>query len=147
GVQGALVGGPAWLRDLLINTARSFIYSTGPSPWIAAAIMTSLDLVPSFSWERDHLQNLANRLRRKLQQFDFDIGCSDSQVVPVIVGNDGLALQLTEDLRELGIFVSAIRPPTVAEGSARLRLSLTSNLSEANIDKIVDALVQVRKAI
>lgn len=140
GVQGAFVSGPVWFRELLINKARSFIYSTAPSPWSAAAVLESLSMVRLMESERAHLKQIAADLRENLRASGINIGGSVTQIIPVIIGSELSALNLQVSLVSQGILTKAIRPPTVPEGSCRIRLSLNSMLTREHIDFVVTTL-------
>lgn len=143
GVHGAFICGPQWVRELLVNHARSFIYSTGSSPWIAAAVGRALRFVAGAHQERRHLSNMAEVLRNALEAQGRDLGASESFIIPVILGDESAVLAAQDQLRDRGIFVAAIRPPTVPWGSARLRLSLTADLDEADVMRIAAGLAEV----
>jgi 8-amino-7-oxononanoate synthase len=134
GVSGAFVAGPAWAIEFLVQRARPFIFSTAPPPAVAAALNASLDLIEAEPERRARLLTLASHLRSRL-------GLSgNSQIVPVILGSNDRAVSVAEKLQNAGFDVRAIRPPTVPEGSARLRLSVNLNLSEAILDHLVESL-------
>jgi 8-amino-7-oxononanoate synthase len=134
GVAGAFVAGPEWAIDLLIQRARPFIFSTAPPPAVAAALEASLDVIEAEPERRARLLELASHLRARLGLR------GDSQIIPVILGSNDRAVSVAEKLQYDGFDVRAIRPPTVPEGSARLRLSVTVNLSETILDQFVDCL-------
>jgi 8-amino-7-oxononanoate synthase len=134
GVGGAFVAGPAWAIEFLIQRARPFIFSTAPPPAIAAALDASLDVMEAEPERRVRLLSLAARLRSRLGL------AGDSQIVPVMLGDNDHAVSVAEDLQRQGFDVRAIRPPTVPEGTARLRVSVNVNLSEAILDRFADAL-------
>lgn len=139
GAMGALVLGPAVYRDFLVNRARAFIYATAPSPLVAATVRAALKLV------RDHPQlraDLSARIALAAHELAARTGrvASGSQVLPVIVGSDTRAVGLAERLRALGFDVRAIRPPTVPEGTARLRITITLNTNADDIRALMTAL-------
>ena len=86
---------------------------------------------------------LANRLRGQLSELGFETGNSESQVIPILVGESDLAVKMSEQLRAKGIYIPAIRPPSVPSGNARLRVSLSSDHTDAQIDSLVSALKQL----
>lgn len=134
GVSGAFVAGPSWAIEFLIQRARPFIFSTAPPPPVAAALDAALDVIENEPDRRVRLLALARHLRSRL-------GLSgDSQIVPVILGSNERAVAVAEKLQREGFDVRAIRPPTVPEGSARLRISVNVNLSEAILDRFVELL-------
>ncbi|RZA23446.1 MAG: 8-amino-7-oxononanoate synthase [Proteobacteria bacterium] len=139
--SGAFVCGPVWLRNLLINTGRSFIYSTGASPWLAAGIIPAIDHVRKAKVKRVRLDMLGHSLRDHLEELGLSYGESSTHIVPLILGSEENALRFEGALRDRRIFARAIRPPTVPVDQCRLRLSLNSNL--ANLDPLVLALKEL----
>lgn len=129
-------------RDYLINCCAGIIYSTALPPPVIGAIDAALDLIPSMGEERKILLQNADYLRRSLHEMGLDTGASSTQIIPVIIGKEELALSLANQLEESGIFVTAIRPPTVPEGLSRIRLSLSAMHTRSNVDQLVDALKQ-----
>ncbi|PPD43198.1 MAG: 8-amino-7-oxononanoate synthase [Methylocystis sp.] len=136
GVSGALVCLPAILRDFLVNRCRNFIFATAPSPLVAACVRASLKLVEAADDRRAALSARVALAGRELQRL-CDVAPSGSQVQPVIIGKDTRAMSLAAQMRDYGYDIRAIRPPTVPEGTARLRLSLTLNVSEAQVVQMV----------
>lgn len=135
GVSGAFVCAPSWFIDYLINTARPFIYTTAPSPWLAVAVKEAIIAVTTFDDRRAHLKQIANYLRQQLTTLGFDIGTSTSHIIPLSCENSLQALQWSKQLAEDKIIAPAIRPPTVA--NPRLRLSLHARLTEQDIDQLL----------
>ena len=145
GTAGAFVAGSSDLVEGLIQFARSYIYTTAMPPAIAAATLTALRLVQRESWRRDHLASLIHRFRTGAEQLDLTLLPSHSAIQPLLVGDPQRALQLSEKLRELGMLVSAIRPPTVPTGTARLRITLSAAHTEVQVDSLLDALARVTR--
>lgn len=145
--SGAFICGPQWLREHLINTARSFIFSTGPSPWVAAALSLAVDHVRGAHRERERLSALSQDVRTHAQALGFDTRESSSPIVPIILGDNASALAAADILFKHGIYTRAIRPPTVPEGTARLRLSLHAALTDKGMAVILDALTKVRETL
>lgn len=137
---GAYVAGSAALRDWLVNAASGFVFSTAPPPSVLGAIDAALDLVPGMDAERAHLAQLGEHLRAGLAARGLDSAGSSTQIVPVIVGSEGDALALSEQLAERGMLAAAIRPPTVPPGTSRLRVALRASHAAADIDALLDAL-------
>jgi 8-amino-7-oxononanoate synthase len=137
---GAYVAGSAALRDWLVNAASGFVFSTAPPPSVLGAIDAALDLVPGMDAERAHLAQLGEHLRAGLAARGLDSAGSSTQIVPVIVGSEGNALALSEQLAERGMLAAAIRPPTVPPGTSRLRVALRASHAAADIDALLDAL-------
>lgn len=143
GVQGALVCGPSWFRELLINTARPFIFTTAPSPWLAGALLASLNYVKALQARRQWLAQAALVLRGELEQQGFRTGKSSTHIIPILCGSDRAALSLSRNLFEQGVLARAVRPPTVAEGRSRVRLSLFSGMGEAGLEQLKRAFKKV----
>jgi len=142
GAYGAYVVGSRALIDFLINRARSFIYTTGLAPAMAAAANAALAVMASEPERIARLWSNAGYLRTELAAAGFNLGRSASPILPVIVGDCERALALAQGLYERGVFVSAIRPPTVPAGSARLRITPTAGHDRAQLSRAVDALVE-----
>jgi 8-amino-7-oxononanoate synthase len=140
GSFGAYVACSATLRAYLINRCAGLIYSTALPPPVLGAIDAALDLVPSLDSERTHVAGLAERFRHGARALGFDTGASTTQIVPLIAGSNQAALTLSKRLRDAGYFATAIRPPTVPEGTARLRLAFTAAHTEEDIDGLLNAL-------
>jgi len=141
--MGAFVCGSRTLREFLINRARTFIFSTAVPAYIAKQIRAALTLAASMEAERRYLTSLAASLKRKLLQVGFSCGSSTSHIVPVILGKNAEALSFATALNEQGFAVRAIRPPTVPEGTARVRLSLTAALNSSHIERLTDAMASI----
>jgi 8-amino-7-oxononanoate synthase len=143
GSFGAFVAGSETLIETLIQFARTYIYTTALPPAVAAATSASLDLVRHEAWRRDHLQQLIARFRHGAEQLGLALMPSGSAIQPLLVGDAGRALELSEKLAARGLWISAIRPPTVPPGSARLRITLSAAHSEAQVDTLLAALSEV----
>ena len=143
GVAGAFATGSAWAIEYLIQRARPFIFSTAPPPALAGALDASLTLVAREPERRAALVDRAHYLRARLSAAGIPVPEGTSQIVPVILGDNDLALAVAAHLQLHGFDVRAIRPPTVAPGTARLRLSVNVSLSEATIDRFVTTLATV----
>jgi 8-amino-7-oxononanoate synthase len=142
GVAGALVCASATTIDYLINRARPFIYSTAPPPCLAAAVTRALQLVDEEPWRRERVLALATLAHGELSpQAPF----AGSQIVPVIIGADDEALSVAQRVQEAGFDVRAIRPPTVPEGTARLRVSINAGHSEDQIRALGSAMRAARQ--
>ncbi len=135
------------LKQYVVNRARSFIFSTALPPYFAAQIRRAVEIVAEADEERRRLQELAGFLRRELQRAGFDTGRSDCQIVPVILGGNDTAVHYADELCRAGFAVRPIRPPTVPAGQSRLRLSVTTKLSEEILDRLVKALVAACDAL
>ncbi len=138
---GALVSGPEWLRQLLINKSRSFIYSTGASPWSAAGLNVAIDWVRKAKAKRVRLQMLGHSLRDSMEELGFSYGESNSHIVPLLLGDEARSLAFEEALRSRGILARAIRPPTVPVHGCRIRFSLNANIS--SLEPLIEALKDI----
>lgn len=138
GASGALVTAPTVLCDYLVNRCRPFIYATAPSPLMAVAAATALDIVADEPERRERLERLVALAGKRAE--DLGLPASGSQILPIIVGDNGRAMALAQALQSRGFDVRGIRPPTVPEGTARLRISLTLNVGEADVSALFDAL-------
>ncbi len=127
GGYGAYVCGSADLRDMLINTARPFIFSTAPPPPSVGAALAALELLASRPGVVEQLRRNAAVVRETLSEQGLDVGGSRTQIVPVMVGDARRTLALSERVLEGGVFAQAIRPPTVPRGTSRLRLTVMAN--------------------
>lgn len=141
---GAFVCGPTVVKDYLINHARTFIFSTALPPYFADQIRAALKLAAGMDAERQTLLKRARDLNKAFRRASFDTDGSASQIVPVVLGSNQDTLQAAEHLQGKGFAVRAIRPPTVPQGKARLRLSLTARIEEEQLDRLVKSLVEWR---
>lgn len=137
GSSGGFVASAQSLKDYLINKAAGFMFSTAPSPLVLGAADKAWDLIPTLEMERAHLQNQGQVLRRTLKEWGFDTGCSTTHIVPILLGKEREALAAQERLRQKGIAVSCIRPPTVPPGTARLRIALTAAHTEEEVATLI----------
>jgi len=140
GSFGAFVAGSAQLRELLVNTARSFIFSCALAPPQVAAARAALSLLVREPWRRERLQANAARLRAGLAKYGIDTAPSNTHIVPVIVGDNSTTMELCENLLEHGFYAQGIRHPSVARGTARLRITPMATHTEAEIDALVEQL-------
>lgn len=140
GAAGAFVAGSATVIEWLQQRARSYIFTTASSPIIACALAASLDLIAAGDARRQHLWQLVAQLRDGLADTRWHLLPSPTAIQPVIIGDNHAALRIAGALYERGLWVPAIRPPTVPRGTARLRVSLTAAHSEAQLARLVDAL-------
>lgn len=132
------------IHELLISTARSFLFNTGLPPASAAASCEAIAIIRRSASERSQLQDKAAQLRVRLRDEGFMIGNSVSHIIPIVLGSSEAVLRAGELLLQAGFIVPAIRPPTVAPGSERLRISLTNSHSAAQIDALVATLCRYR---
>ncbi|MES2934303.1 MAG: 8-amino-7-oxononanoate synthase [Pseudomonadota bacterium] len=140
GVFGAFVAGHADVIELLLQRARTYIFTTASPPMLATALMASLKIIEAESWRQQRIKALAERLQQGLHGLRWQLLPSQTAIQALIVGDNHLAIELMESLRGLGIWVPAIRPPTVPDGTARFRISLSAEHSDADIDRLIGAL-------
>ena len=143
GTSGAFVAGSNTMIESLLQFARPYIYSTSSSPAMACASLASLQIAQQEQWRRDHLQELIAMFRSGVSALDLQLVPSNTPIQPVITGDSRQAVRLSERLRKQGIWLSAIRPPTVPRGTARLRVTLSSAHSKDDVRKLVAALAAV----
>lgn len=136
GVFGALVCLPSVLREFLVNRCRAFIFATAPSPLLAACVRAALPIVERADARRAALRSRIALAGRELQE-RCGVAAPRSQIAPVIVGSDARALALAAAMQAHGYDIRAIRPPTVPEGTARLRIALTLHADEAQIAAVI----------
>ncbi len=145
GVQGAFVAGSRVLRTYLWNRARSFVFSTGVSPLLAAAVADRARRAAADEAGRRKLHWASDHLRQGLADlFPGQVRGSRGPVVPLLVGASGAAVDLSKRLRDRGVLVQAIRPPTVPPGTARLRITASARLDERDVARALDAFASVR---
>jgi 8-amino-7-oxononanoate synthase len=143
GSFGAFVAGDASLIETLIQRARTYIYTTALPPAVAAATRAALRVVQGEPWRREHLAALTERFRDRAVALGLPLAATTTPIQPLIVGDDERALALSEALLERGFWISAIRPPTVPQGSARLRVTLSAAHSGSQVDALLTALAEV----
>ena len=142
GTAGAFVAGSEELIETLIQFARPYIYTTSQPPAVACATLKSLQLLQTESWRREHLNRLIARFRSGAAEIGLRLMDSPTPIQPILVGDSERALRLSALLRERGLQVGAIRPPTVPAGSARLRVTLSAAHSAAQLEQLLDALAE-----
>ena len=142
GVYGAFVAGSQTLIDLLRHRARSFVYHTAFPPLLAAAALAALALVQGEEWRRERLHSHVRHLRGATTPGSWMP--SDTPIQPLLVGEAGHSLALSRALREQGLYVPAVRPPTVPMGAARLRITLSAAHAPEDVDRLRSALEQCR---
>lgn len=140
GTAGAFVAGSEELIETLVQFARPYIYTTSQPPAVACATLKSLELLQKESWRREHLNGLIQRFREGAAEIGLTLMDSPTPIQPILVGDSARALRLAALLRERGILVGAIRPPTVPAGSARLRVTFSASHSEAQLELLLLAL-------
>ena len=140
GTSGAFVAGSEVMIETLIQKARTYIYTTALPPAIAAATRTSLQRVKQDGWRREKINSLVARFQTGAKQLGLSLMPSESAIQPIVLGSSDLAMQASDDLLQQGFWVSAIRPPTVPQGSARLRITFSALHQEQHIDQLLEAL-------
>jgi 8-amino-7-oxononanoate synthase len=140
GVSGAFVAAEQVVIDTLVNHAHSYVYTTATPPALSVALLQSLQLIAQGDALRAHLHLLIAKLRNGLAGLPWQLMSSETAIQPLLIGDNQQALKLSEDLRERGIWVAAIRPPTVPQGTARLRITLSAAHTEADVDQLIVAL-------
>ncbi|MDN5676321.1 MAG: 8-amino-7-oxononanoate synthase [Pseudomonas sp.] len=142
GTAGAFVAGSEELIEALVQFARPYIYTTSQPPALACATLKSLELLRHETWRREHLAALIRQFREGAQQIGLALMDSPTPIQPIMIGDSAQALRLSRMLRERGLLVTAIRPPTVPAGGARLRVTLSAAHSEAQVQLLLNALAE-----
>lgn len=140
GVCGAFVAGEQVLVETVLQRARSYIFTTASPPFLSAAVAASLEIIREEGWRRRKLGTLVEQLKQGLRDRGMMPSRSDTPIQPLIVGGNAEALAASRYLRERGIIVTAIRPPTVPQGTSRLRISLSAAHDQADVERLVEAL-------
>jgi 8-amino-7-oxononanoate synthase len=140
GTFGAFVAGSDALIETLIQQSRSYIFTTATPAAVAEATRASLRIARDEQWRREHLCDLIARFRNGAGQLGLPLMPSETPIQPIVAGESSRALAWSALLEEQGILVSAIRPPTVPDGSSRLRVTLSASHSEQDVDRLLDAL-------
>jgi 8-amino-7-oxononanoate synthase len=145
GVFGAIVAAEQAVIDTLINHANSYVYTTATPPALSVALLESVDLIEQGDELRAHLHKLIEQLRAGLADLPWRLMPSDTAIQPLLIGDNQQALKLSDGLRERGIWVVAIRTPTVPQGTARLRITLSAAHSEADVERLIGALHELAR--
>ncbi len=138
GCSGGFVVSKKAVTDYLINKAHAFIYTTAPPPANSAGALAAIKLIKTEVWRRKKLKQNADYLRNKLKKLNLDLGNSNSHIIPVIIGDNEKTLEISKALFEKGFFISAIRPPTVPQDSARLRISVQCEHTKEQLDHLCE---------
>jgi len=146
GAHGGFIAGPAAVVELLVNDARAFVFDTALPPAIALAARVALLLARRSDDRRARLRANVDRLREGLLAIGFATPIAAGAIVPVLLGDEERALRVSNALLEKGIFVPAIRPPTVPAGTSRLRVSVRANHPAEQIDRLVEGLARAQSA-
>ncbi len=140
GVFGAFVAAELVVINYIINQSHSYIYTTATPPALSVALRASLRLIRDGDERRTHLQSLILQLKAGLADLPWALMPSDTAIQPLLIGENQAALDLSLALREKGLWVAAIRPPTVPAGTARLRITLSASHTEADVTRLLEAL-------
>jgi len=143
GTAGAFVAGSEELVETLIQKSRSYIFTTAMPAAVAAATRESLDIIKKENWRREKLQSLIAQFRKGASELGLTLIDSISPIQPIIIGSSEKTVSLSEKLLEKNILISAIRPPTVAEGTSRLRVTFSATHTEKHIEKLLKALSEL----
>jgi len=143
GTFGAFVAGSDLLIETLIQKARTYIYTTAMPAAVAEATRASLKIAIAESWRRDRLKNLSERFSVGAGQLGLQVMPSLSAIQPILIGDSQNAVDISNALLNAGFLVSAIRPPTVPQGSARLRVTFSALHAEQHVDRLLDALAKI----
>ncbi len=147
GTFGAFVAGDADLIDYVMQRARTYIYTTALPPAVAAATRAALRIVATETWRRERLRALTQRFRAGAQARGIELGASETPIQPIVVGTSAAALAVSAALEATGFWVTAIRPPTVPQGTARLRVTLSTTHTESDVDRLVESLAHALGAV
>ena len=144
---GAFVCGSAKLKEFFVNRARTFIFSTAMPPYLTGQIRAALAIARKAEDRRVHLRAISDVLREKLAAAGVSTGVSTTQIIPILLGSNEAALHVAAELQSHGFAAKAIRPPTVPEGSSRVRISLTSAISMDEVARLADVIVAAVSAL
>ncbi len=142
---GAYVAGSRSLRDLLINRCRSFIFTTSLPPAVMAMTLAAIDLVQNEPQRRETLRHNCQKLKLGLSRLGFELGKSESPILPLIVGDAARCMALSAALLDRGVFAQGIRPPTVPVGTSRLRITVMATHSDAQIDRALNVFEEIKR--
>jgi 8-amino-7-oxononanoate synthase len=145
GAMGGFIAGPTALIDVIRNTGRPYIYTTAIAPALCAAALTAMDIIDAQPTRRIKLLKMADQVRSQLRQAGLNTGESVSQIIPIMIGDAGAAMDISRQLLDAGFLVPAIRPPTVPKGTSRLRVSLSSLHDQADLDRFVQAVIDISR--
>ena len=143
GTSGAFVAGSELLVEALIQTTRNYIYTTAMPPALAAASLTALGLLREEAWRREQLAARVAAFRRGAAELGLPLMAAGSAIQPLLVGEPARSVELSQQLRDRGILVSAIRPPTVPAGTSRLRITLSATHSVEQVERLLATLAEI----
>ena len=139
GLLGGYITGSSSLTEYIRNRARSFIYTTGLPPTIAAGCIKAIEIAEKGEDLRKRLWRNATKMRRALKELGFDTMESETQIIPVLTGDVSNTMRMAERLFEMGVFAPGVRPPTVPKNKCRIRVSIMATHKDAHIDKVIDS--------
>ena len=143
GTAGAFVAADKLMIETLVQFGRSYIYTTAQPPALASATLAALEVLEKEPWRRQKLHELVKRFKLGAEALGLDLLPSNTAIQPLVIGSSENALRISENLLEAGFLISAIRPPTVPEGTARLRITITAAHTEDQIDRLLESLGRV----
>ncbi len=146
GSFGAYAAGSRALKDFLVNRSSGLIYATALPPATLGAMDAAIDLVPTMAAERARLQAMARHVRARFHEAGLDTGQSSTQIVPVILGDEERTLKVAARLEEQGLLGIAIRPPTVPNGTSRIRFALSAAHSDTDVERLIHATIDATRA-
>lgn len=136
---GSFVACSAEMKDFLINFCPGFIYTTALPPAVIGALDAALELIPVMEKERANVYQKISLFKKEISEIGFETGASNSQIIPVIIGDEKETLALSQELENKGFLATAIRPPTVSVGSSRIRITITAKHQTKDINKLIRA--------
>ncbi len=139
GSFGAFAGCPAEMKKFLVNFSAGFIYTTALPPAVIGALDAALELIPHMDEERKELLRKVRIVKDALKEMGYELGHSDSQIIPVITGSESSTIECSKFMEDNGLWLTAIRPPTVEKGASRLRITLTAAHTGSDIDQLTEA--------
>jgi 8-amino-7-oxononanoate synthase len=145
GCAGGAICGSQVFIDAVANFGRAYVYSTSVPASAAAACAAAIDVMQREPQRQERVRAISLRVRQELQRAGFDLPPGDSPIIPIIVGDDARAIQLAEQVETEGMLVWPMRPPTVARGSSRVRITLSSEHTDLEVDRLCEVLIQLRR--
>ena len=145
GSYGAFVAGSDTLIESLIQFSRNYIYTTALPPSIAAASLAAVNLLTDEAWRQQHLKHLIDVFKKRAKELGLPLMPSDTAIQPIMLGSSAVALRVSSALKDMGLLVTAIRPPTVPKDTARLRITLSAAHTESHLQKLLEALAVLQK--
>jgi 8-amino-7-oxononanoate synthase len=135
-----VVAGAQDLVEILVQRARTYMFTTALPPAVAAATRVALRLCREEHWRRERLRDLIARFRREAGTLGLRLQDSDTPIQPILIGDERAAVAASEALLDAGLWIAAIRPPAVPKGSSRLRITLSAAHGDADLDRLMEAL-------